>query len=803
MVHISIDYKTAWGENIMLRQGSKLTPLEYAGEGRWVAELPSLAEEYSYEVHRDGACIRKEWRSHRAPKDKDLHITDQWNDRCGNSPFCSQFFTDVVFRRDRKADGAPAKKGKHAAKGNLTLILQAPEIRSGQSVALAAGCDALGGWDTFHPLSDERFPEWRITLDVKEAFPYKFLVIDNKTGEAVMWENGENRQAEVPEGHTVITVHPQFPTLPWRGAGVAVPVFSLRTRSSFGIGEFADIKKLVDWAVLTGQNLIQLLPINDTTMTGTWQDSYPYNANSTFALHPQFIHLPDAGVKADKAYKALQEELNALPAVDYERVNNEKTRLLRKAYAATGAAVEESDAYKAFRKANDHWLIPYAVFCCLRDENGTPDFSQWGKFTTYTETKAKKYAAQHPAEVGFYCFEQFHLDAQLKEAVAYAHQHGVGLKGDLPIGISRTSVDAWAYPELFHLDSQAGAPPDAFSADGQNWGFPTYNWEKMAEDGFAWWKARMRKMSEYFDAFRIDHILGFFRIWEIPIRYKSGLMGHFSPAMPYSGDELRAMGFDIERLSTPDGDETNVLFLEDPRRPGWYHPRIGAQHTGMFNWLAGWQKDRFNILYNDFFYRRHNWFWKDSAMFKLPSLLETTDMLTCGEDLGMIPDCVPDAMRELGVLSLEIQRMPKSVTEEFANPAYYPYFCVCATGTHDTSPLRAWWEEDRAVTAHFYYNMLGCSGEVPYYCEPWVCERIVDQHLKSPAMLTVLPLQDWLSIDGGIRYQGNPSDERINVPAIPRYYWRYRMHLTLEELIGQTEFNAHLKGLITSAGRGK
>ena len=795
MVKITIEYNTAWGETLVLRQGKKVQAMEYVSAGLWQLTLPALAGEYTYELHRDGVCVRKEWRPHFAPKAKDLVIRDRWNDGMGRSPFCSQFFTEVVFRRDKRVED----KGK----GNLTLILQAPEIRSGQAVALAGSGKALGNWKKFHRLSDTHAPEWRITLDVQEAIDYKFLVIDDKTGKPLFWENGDNRHADVPQVHEVQALTVSFPTRPWRGAGTAVPVFSLRTEDSFGIGEFADIKKLVDWAVLTGQNLIQLLPINDTTMTGTWQDSYPYNANSTFALHPQFVHLPAAGVRADKAYKALRDELNALPSVDYERVNNEKARLLRKVYATQGAKVEQTPAYQDFRKANDGWLIPYAVFCCLRDAHGTPDFSQWGAFAKYTPAKAKKYAAEHPAEVGFYCFEQYHLDAQLKDAVAYAHAHGVGLKGDLPIGISRTSVDAWAYPELFHLDSQAGAPPDAFAADGQNWGFPTYNWEKMAEDGFSWWKARMSKMSEYFDAFRIDHILGFFRIWEIPLPYKSGLMGHFSPALPYSGDELRAQGFDIDWLSTPDGDETNVLFLEDPRRKGFYHPRIGGQRTAKYDALAPWQKDRFNALYNDFFYKRHNQFWKDSAMFKLPSLLGTTDMLTCGEDLGMIPDCVPDAMRELGVLSLEIQRMPKSVTEEFANPAYYPYFCVCATGTHDTSPLRAWWEEDREVTAHFYYNMLGCGGEVPYFCEPWVCERVVDQHLKSPAMLTVLPLQDWLSIDGQVRYQGNPADERINVPAIPRYYWRYRMHLTLEQLIQETDFNAHLKGLIADSGRGE
>lgn len=385
-------------------------------------------------------------------------------------------------------------------------------------------------------------------------------------------------------------------------------------------------------------------------MTGTWTDSYPYNANSTFALHPQFIHLPDAGVKADRKYKALQKELNALPAVDYERVNGEKLRLLREAFSAGGQEVISSKEYQRFYSANKGWLIPYAAFRVLRDQNGTPEFEKWKTLSEYSETKVKSFCSRHKAETDFYCYLQFCLDAQLKDAVEYAHSKGIAIKGDLPIGISRTSVDAWQYPRLFNLDSQAGAPPDAFSADGQNWGLPTYNWDEMAKDGYAWWKSRLGKMSEYFDAFRIDHILGFFRIWEIPAGVKSGLLGHFNPALPYSADELRGRGFN------PD----SQLFVPDPHREGWYHPRIAAQNTEDYRTLNGYMKDAYNNLYNDFFYHRHNGFWKDCAMRKLPALLDSTRMLACGEDLGMIPACVPEVMRELRILSLEIQRMPKS-----------------------------------------------------------------------------------------------------------------------------------------------
>lgn len=576
----------------------------------------------------------------------------------------------------------------------------------------------------------------------------------------------------------------------WRGAGTAIPVFALRSEDDFGVGEFHDLKKMIDWAAMTGQCFLQLLPVNDTSKDGSIEDSYPYNAVSSFALHPQFIHLPDAGVEIDEEYLLLQRELNSFvkdgrPETDYVRVNEQKHRLLRKAYNATKASLTRTKAYKSFVAANEGWLLPYAVFTALCKEFGTPDFSKWGKYAVYDKGVVSAYAKDHKAEIGYCYFVQFHLDRQLREVRDYAHSKGVVLKGDLPIGVSRDSADSWQFPNLFNMDSQAGAPPDAFSADGQNWGFPTYNWEEMAKDGYSWWKARLEKMSEYFDATRIDHILGFFRIWEIPMPLKSGLEGHFSPAMPYSADELRGWGY---------GDRLH-RFVEDPHRPGYYHPRIDATDLGG--------------LHEDFFWRRHNAFWADNARKKLSALLGSTNMLACGEDLGMIPACVPDVMKQLNILSLEIQRMPKDPSQTFGHPSQYPYACVCTTSTHDMNPIRAWWEEDRGLTQRFYNEELGCYGEAPQFCEPWVCRRIVAEHLSSPAMLVILPLQDWLSIDPELRYRdnaakgwnGKPEDERVNVPAIPRFHWDYRMHISLEELLAAHSFNCEVTGLIKDSGR--
>ena len=797
-LHISIEYKTSWGEEIVLCLGGKRYPLVYTSAGIWEGEISRLnvgkAAEYCYEVVRDGQTVRSEWKKHQlilpeGMKAKTVTVYDKWNERPADSPFYSSAFTDAIF-------GRPAVKAAKAGKGeNVLLQVAVPTVRPNEVLALAGSGKTLKDWGKVIPFDASQYPVWTLALNVTEPFEYKLLIADKDTLAPVAWEDGDNRWfASLPQKDEVVVeadLQVRFSGRDWKGAGTAIPVFSLRTEDDFGVGEFYDLKKMVDWAAATGQSILQLLPINDTTMLHTWEDSYPYNPNSTFALHPQFLHLPAAGVKVDAAYKALQAELNSLEQIDYERVNNAKLELLHKAFDKTFKKLSATAGYQSFVEKNAHWLMPYAAFCVLRDLNGTPDFSQWKGYAKYNRKKVAAFCEEHKADVDFWCFVQYHLDLQLSEVCKYAHSRGVIFKGDLPIGISRTSVDAWLYPELFHMDSQAGAPPDAFSADGQNWGFPTYNWEKMAEDGYAWWKSRLAKMSEYFDAFRIDHILGFFRIWEIPLWTKSGLDGYFNPALPYPANELESQGFDVRNTD---------LFIEDPRKVGCYHPKIGAKSTQGYMWLDAYRRSAFDRLYDDFFYRRNNEFWKEKAMQKLPALLDSTGMLACGEDLGMIPATVPQVMADLRILSLEIQRMPKSVEETFAHPSNYPYLSVCTTSTHDMNPIRAWWEEDRQVTEDFWHMILGNHGDAPYFCEPWICRQILDQHLWSPAMLTVLPLQDWLSMDGALR-RLNPNDERINVPANSRHYWRYRMHLTVEQLADAKEFNATLTDMIAASGR--
>ena len=883
----NIDYRTNWGESLYIAghaADGSTAPFDIKmimnGSEHWTAtvEIPDecISLEYSYEVRHENGSVKHEWGTphvfRRGRSARIYNIYDRWQDQPWDKPYYSSAFTECICKRPD-----PAKEILPRV-GHLTFRLDAPMVDQSYRVALSGDADVLGNWDPAKAvvLSDHDYPTWTATVDARTLTPdtqFKFLLVD-AAGNVVAWETGDNRRLGIRPlaDEATVTAGMRFinPMAPWRGAGTAIPVFALRSDEDFGVGDFYDLKKMIDWCKSTGQTFLQILPINDTTMSHTWVDSYPYNANSCFALHPMYLRLEALGTLADKGrreyYENLRGRLNALEQIDYEAVNKAKIEYFNEIFDQEGKRVVESADFKKFVEDNASWLVPYAAFCVLRDLNGTPVFSRWGEYAVYDEKKVKAFVKKHRRDTDYVMYLQYNLTLQLDHVHKYAQAAGVAIKGDIPIGISRDSVDAWTYPALFNMNSQAGAPPDDFSVLGQNWGFPTYNWEEMARDGFRWWKDRFRNMSKYFDAYRIDHVLGFFRIWQIPLDALHGLLGTFNPALPFTVDELRYnydFWLDIDLHTTPyicdwfladffgeytdearerfmyhigagryrlkddfatqravadyfgaqEKNEKNtrlcnallglidqVLFVPDPVEPGKYHPRISAQFTYTYRSLNDYERWCFDRLYNDFFYRRHNDFWYGKAMWKLPPLIDSTPMLTCAEDLGMIPGCVPAVLSALQILTLEIQRMPKDPGAAFGNTWSYPYYSVCTTSTHDMGGIRAWWEDDRAASSRFFHEVLGEQGEPPYFAEPWVCGKILDLQVKSPSMLCIIPLADWLSMDGQLR-RANPADEVINVPANPRHYWRYRMHLTLDALRNADEFNSRLRGMIAAGGR--
>ncbi|WP_022825021.1 4-alpha-glucanotransferase [Hymenobacter norwichensis] len=906
ILRFSLPFRTTWGQRLLV-SGSEPSlgawsldhalPLDYNQDtGVWSQEISVPDDQpgtidYKYLLLDDPAnSTQWEWGPNRkvaydARQFQRLVLEDYW--RAPAEPENELFtaaFTEALFRR-------PARPGKPAPTARIAdsvvrFQLLAARVEPGQQLCVLGSDAALGAWDGRKALvlADAGASTWTAEVALEQpdrALVYKYGVWDPQERKIVLLETGADRVLPPAQDPKTLRVRSddkfRYPNN-WRGAGVALPVFALRSHRGLGVGEFPDLKLLVDWAVSTGLKLVQILPINDTVATHTWVDSYPYAAISVFALHPQYLNLEAVAPLQDKAaqqeLETLREQLNDLDFVDYEPMMNAKWKFIKQLYQQEKKAFLADPEFQAYHEEQKAWLAPYAAFSALRDRFGTADFQQWPeeyRIPELVEQLTQETAADFD-EFGVHFFTQFHLDKQLREAVTYARQHGVVLKGDLPIGIYRHSVDAWTQPELYHMHQQAGAPPDDFSTTGQNWRFPTYNWERMAEDGYAWWKQRMGQLARYFDALRIDHILGFFRIWEIPGHSVEGLLGHFSPALPLHQHEIkqRLGWFDHGRLCEPyirwhmverifhgqaqavfdefmEADNhgairmkehvrtqrqveavleaqcaaepsladhckwlktglyqliNEVLFVPDDLWPDHYHPRITLNKSTSFAELDETSRHRlYDDIYIDFFYKRHESFWREQGLVKLPPVRYATNMLICGEDLGMVPDSVPGVMKALGILGLNIQRMPSNPRTEFGHPNDAPYLSVVSPGSHDMSTLRGWWEEDREITQRFFETILGHHGEqAPYYCEPWVIREILVQHLHSPAMWAIFPLQDLLALSPELR-RNNPQDEQINVPANPQHFWKYRLHVPLESLNDNAVFINEVKNTISGSGR--
>ena len=888
-VQFNIEYKAMFGEqivvNIQTEEGELKLPLETTDGERWACdwcvESPEKSYTYYYSVEREGRAVKTEWLMIKHQLDVNARkaavytLYDHWKAMPEDAFLYSSAFTDCINHQ------APQEMKPETGSKIVRLIVRAPQLRDGERLGVLGADKALGAWDVqkILPMTQHTYNEWVADIDATHLegshLEFKFVAFRNAKNE-LLWENSMNRTVDLPEmkaGELVSYELDQafFALYNRKLAGTQVPVFSLRTRKSAGIGDFGDLKTMIDFVASTGQKVLQLLPINDTTITHTWTDSYPYSCISVFAIHPQYadLHaLPELkNAKARAEAEKTRAELNALDKIDYEKVNDFKINYLRQIFNQEGGKMMKTAEYKAFFQDTELWLVPYAQYSYLRDKNGTADFNQWPDHQVWDEAERKALADPKTAaykNVAFFYFVQFVLDRQMQEAHEHAKAKGVILKGDIPIGVNRNGCDVWTEPKYFNLNGQAGAPPDDFSANGQNWGFPTYNWFEMLKDGCQWWNRRFKNMARYFDAYRIDHVLGFFRIWEIPVHSVHGLLGQFAPALAMSREEIESYGlhFQEDRFTRPfitdwvldrvfheragevkekyldrldderyqmkpevdtqrkvealfadatDEKElwlrdglyaliSDVLFVRDHTNPGVFHPRISAQLDFIYESLYDNDKAAFNRLYNDYFYRRNNQFWYQEAMKKLPKLVQATRMLVCAEDLGMVPDCVPWVMDELKILSLELQSMPKDPSVKFGHLSRNPYRSVCTISSHDMPTLRMWWDENIQRTQEYYNTMLYRQGPAPHPLPGWLASDIISRHLTSPSMLCILSIQDWLATDEALRLP-DADAERINIPANPKHYWRYRMHLNIEDLAADKRFVQSITEMISQSGR--
>ncbi len=866
-------------------QGSlAVVPMAYTDRYHWHVQFSFSKEmrstlngfEYFYVFEDEHGIATRDWCKNRffsfKAANRDVLLLDSWTDMGAVENVLHTVPFENIFSVERNQ-----VKPMQIKASTCRFTVDTPLLSASLQLGIIGSSGQLGNWSVNHPRT-LRFngAHWFVDVEMETtdtSFEYKYCLLDGE-GKFMGYEGGENRKFQLPVSSRVpCLVQDGYARLEtkWRGTGIAIPVFSLRSEKSLGVGEFTDIKLLVDWAASVSVRMIQLLPVNDTTSTHTQYDSYPYAAISAFALHPMYASIQTiAGKKHAKIIKshlAEKAKLNASEGVDYESVMKLKWDALRLLYKAMKNDVFQEKSYIEFFHENESWLVPYAAFSYLRDSFGTPDASAWGKYEKYNPALIKALCMQgstHFDDIALHYFIQYQLHLQLKDAHDHANRKGIVLKGDIAIGVHRNGADTWTNPSLYNLDMQAGAPPDDFAVKGQNWGFPTYNWGTMKSDNFAWWRQRFQQMSNYFDAFRIDHILGFFRIWSIPDHAVEGIMGRFVPAIPVFRNEFEKRGVFIaqDRFCNPyitdevicqlagtlepevkhflqkEGElnyrfkenfntqvkiekyfsgngmtdtkselkqvlfnlHSNVVLWPDKDNANGFHFRFNAHKTLSFQHLEQDIQQQLSSLYEDYFFHRQEHIWEHEAMEKLPALRQCTDMLICGEDLGMVPKSVPKVMSLLGFLSMEVQRMPKQFNASFFDPSNAPYLSVVTPSTHDMSTIREWWLEDRSKTQQFYNEQLWQHGDAPAHANNHMVRAVILQHLASPAMWAVFQLQDLFAMNESLRLE-DPYAERINVPGDAKHFWRFRMHISIEALIKNDTFNHELKYLIEANNR--
>ncbi|MBF0564176.1 MAG: 4-alpha-glucanotransferase [Nitrospirae bacterium] len=639
--------------------------------------------------------------------------------------------------------------------------------------------------------------------------------------------------------------------------GVAIPVFSLKTADNCGIGEFLDLIKFGVWCKKVDIDIIQILPVNDTG-----GDSSPYNALSAFALHPVFIglnRLNDGHLDWDDEFTTEIEEtaalMNPLQKVSYPEINAFKLSMLKRIYLFNKDRLANNVDLSEWIESTP-WLKTYCVYRVLKDLNSQCSWKDWQQMRDPSRQNIESFWHSHPDEVKFYAWVQFELESQLLLTCRSLTDLGLKLKGDIPIMINEDSADVWGERQNFKLDVRAGAPPDMFSEKGQNWGFPCYSWRTMAKDGYTWWKARLEQASKFYHAYRIDHVLGFFRIWQIPQKDNSGVLGHFDPAAHILKSDLIKAGFDERRiesllepvftksylrsffgnnseyvinkyfLQTSDGNynfsdslsnERSIAALHEDQylkdkllelywdrvlvesankdehyQPTWFHYK-----TRTYNNLHDEEKRKLKELVDGCWHVQDS-VWKENGRNLLKMMADSTDMLVCAEDLGAVPPCVPLVLEDLGILGLRVERWSREYHKQFApyiDTNDYPRLSVASPSVHDTSTLRGWWEElnwDR----NQYYSLLKMTEPCPQYLTTELSAMVIKRNLGGNSLITIFPLQDYLSLYYNLR-TAHPDEERVNVPGtISSKNWSYRMKDSVEFLMNYNEYNLYLKSLI-------
>lgn len=787
-IRFNIPYYTHDPEEILLWVGSvrgittkpTAQPMRRVDHSRedWLLELDFEADKelelsYNYRVVKWGQTERIEApvpHTLRLKIDKNapnsISVYDRWIDPDPAHRYTDAPLAAILGYQDLTRISMPVFK---TSSGDAYVFASPMPLQG--TVALCGAHYSCGSWDPQRaiPLTLTR-NGYVLQFPMRLQTEYK-IILKLDSGE-VIWEEGANR-LYTPDHDGIFTLRYETPPKFFEQnkgdrpqlRGTAVPIFSLRTDYSYGIGDLRDAVELLEWQRVNHQNILQLLPIYDTTFYRNERDSYPYNAVTTYGIHPIYLN-----VRALPGYKTAQEraiweeqarQLNQLESIDYVAVLRLKEQVMDRLFETwyKDASITDNSFIQFCEDQKEH-LLPYALFCTIRDMNpgkSVVDFlpysevlEEWVANKSYLGENIEKQVTKHS-------WRQFYLYKQLEKLSYSAANRNILIKGDLPIGVARDSVDTWVYPELFHLDKEAGSPPDNFSDTGQDWGFPTYNWDVIQQDGYQWWKRRFSHMAQYFDAIRIDHILGFFRIWSIPAGTGNPALGYYVPALGYTKQEI--------------GD---ILVLCNRDEKGLYHPPLAIQDHKNYQDLTPIQQQKALKIRDDYYYNRNEALWRQTAIERLSNVMAASDLLICGEDLGVLPKSIQEVLQSLEILSLEVLRMPKKLGRDFVLPHDIPELSVFTTSTHDMPSLRAWWasltDDEQWALAKLYR-----------FEDEITPKGLVRALMNTDALLLILPLQDWFVLsDYGS--QVKPEDEQINVPEDPYHIWNYRMPGTISQL---------------------
>jgi len=519
--------------------------------------------------------------------------------------------------------------------------------------------------------------------------------------------------------------------------GVNVPVFSMKTESSAGIGEYLDLLPLIDWCSSNGLDVIQLLPLNATNPF----DNSPFSPISSFSLTPHLLSLTKLNNfdKQDDTMKAIfnqLKDLNSADRVQWPKVIEMKGEWLFK-YFSQKEQQEfiESQEYKDWLKANEAWIEGFGLFCYLKEKY------EWRHWDEWTETIPENFDvnSQNVMDLDFakeimkdenarksiryHMFLQFLAFSQMRQVKAAAESKGIFLKGDIPFLVSGDSVDVWLNQKLFIMDKTAGAPPDMFSADGQNWGVPIYNWDNNRKENFTWWKKRLATANQFYHIFRIDHVIGFFRVWAVP----KGLKGSDGKFEPSEEKEFIAQGEEVMKM-----------------------------------------------------------------------LLENCDMLPIGEDLGTVPLSVRLTLQKLGICGTKVMRWERRWDVQPDQPFIpfdeYNADSMTTVSTHDSETLEQWWKKN-TDEANAYCKLTGCPAKAndDAGLTKEQRENILKSANSTPSLFHIQLIPEYLALVPSLIHS-DPDQERVNLPGqVADSNWSYRIVPTFETVAANAELSESMK----------